>query len=322
MSVTDSISTANKIQFHYWFSDKSHSMDALVYNKCERELLELCKAIASMVGVSIRMETEPGAKGGLKGWIAVLPKNPKKTPAIKIVSVTALVVTAMYTPVHASITAGISEIIRQLSTKEVPDEMKGSLASEIESLKHELNEAMADVEASSQVKKRRSNFFDLLRKYQKVKSVSLSVASEDRKPLAEEQLIVRDDFKKFILVSGQLKPETIENVAIEIISPVLNKGNFKWKGVYQGAPISFSMKSDEFMALVQSGKVEFKSGTTIQCTLEIERKINSEGQERITSYNIVSVASYLENGKSVETIEGKQQKQKQQISKRQLDLFG
>ncbi|NOS94313.1 MAG: hypothetical protein HOP30_20560 [Cyclobacteriaceae bacterium] len=59
----DSYRMISKLQFHYWFSDKSHSMDALVHNKCERELLELTKIVAKICGVAIKMETEPSGKG-------------------------------------------------------------------------------------------------------------------------------------------------------------------------------------------------------------------------------------------------------------------
>ena len=143
-----------------------------------------------------------------------------------------------------------------------------------------------------------------------------------KKPISEEQFVARDGFKNFILSSDQLVPLVLENAIIEIISPVLIKGRHKWKGVFNDSHISFSMKSDEFMAMVQTGKVEFKSGSTINCTLEIEKKINGVGIEKITGYNIIRVGSYFENGKSIETTESKQHRQKQNTtSKRQLDLF-
>lgn len=315
--------SANKLQLHYWFSDKSHTMDALVHNKCERELLEITKAVATLCGASIKMETEPSGKGGLKGWLTITAKSQKKTPPAKIALVTTLVTAVIVTPLHASVSKVAGQLIEKLgATKELSGEQHEQLRIELESISAAAAEKFAVLDQSNLLKKRRSNFYDLLRKYQKVKAVSILIVDEAKKPGNEEQFVERDSFKSFILVSDQLKPVILENVSIEIISPVLSVGKYKWKGVYNGAPISFSMKSSEFMSLVQSGKVEFKSGTTINCVLEIEKKINSEGLEKITSYNILSVASYLENGKPVETTEGKQSKQKQQTARRQLDLFG
>ena len=73
----------SKLQFHYWFSDKTHTMDALVHNKCEHELLELTKAVAKLCGVAIKMETEPSGKGGLKSWLTLAAKSPKKNTSPK-----------------------------------------------------------------------------------------------------------------------------------------------------------------------------------------------------------------------------------------------
>lgn len=321
--VTDLFKNANKVQLHYWFNDKSHTMDALIHNKCERELLELTKAIASVCGVSIKMETEPSARGGLKGWVTIIAKSEKKTPAMKIALVTALVTASMTTPLHSSINQVADGLIgRLLLGNDLSEEENAQFGLAVEALKSEAAAVIPLLDQSNLVKKRRSNFFDLLRKYQKVKKVSLVLDDSSRRPVTAEQFVERDAFKNFILVSDHLPPQVQENAMVEIVSPVLSKGKFKWKGIYGNSPISFSMKSDEFISLVQSGKVEFKSGTTINCTLEVERKINSEGIEKITSYNILHVNSYQEQGKPVETPEGKQHKQKQDVAKRQLDLFG
>ncbi len=323
MDATNLLIKAKKLELHYWFSDKSHTMDALVYNKCERELLEITKTIASLCGVSIKLETEPSARGGLKSWLTINAKSEKKTSPAKITMVTTLVAASLVTPLNASVGHAAMQLIDKAGEgKEFTEEQREQLRQEIDNLKMELSSKIISVDQSNVLKKRRSNFYDQLTKYQKVKMISLTVDDVSKKPICEEQFVARDAFKSFVLVSGQLAPEVLEHVPIEIISPVLGLGKFKWKGNYNGSPISFSMKSEEFMGLVQSGKVEFKNGTTISCTLEIEKKMNSEGMEKITSYNILRVATYFENGKAVETTEGKQHKQKQHAVKQQLDLFG
>lgn len=313
---------AKKLELHYWFSDKSHTMDALIYNKCERELLEITKAISSLCGVSIKLETEPSARGGLKTWLTINAKSEKKTSSAKITLVTTLVAAVMVTPMNASINQMAEKLVDQfLNDEKWSEEEQKQIQSEINLLKELLIEKIELLDKSAVIKKRRSNFYQQLKKYQKVKSVSISVEDVNRKNISEEQFVVRDVFASFLVVSGVLAPVVLENVPIEIISPVLGQGNFKWKGKYLDSPISFTMKSDEFMQLVQSGKMEFKNGTTINCTLQMDKKMSSEGIEKITGYTILSVATYFENGKAVETAEGKQHRQKQKESKRQLDLF-
>jgi hypothetical protein len=321
--ILDAYSTISKLQFHFWFSDKTHTMDALVHNKCERELLELTKAIAKECGVAIKIETEPSGKGGLKSWLTIVAKSPKKTPHAKIALVNLLVAGSVATPNHASTGEVTNALLdRMLADKELSEVQREQLKQETKQMKAEAAIMFPMLDQNSVVKKRKSNFYDLLRKYQKVKSISVTLTDEAKKPVTEEQLIARDGFKTFIVSSDAVVPQLMENAQIEIISPVLVKGRHKWKGMYNNAAISFIMKSDDFMSMVQSGKVEFKSGSTITCTLEIEKKINSAGAERIVGYNILSVGSYSENGKTIETPEAKQKQKQNTVSKRQLDLFG
>lgn len=313
----------SKLQFHYWFSDKSHTMDALIHNKCERELLELTKAVAKLCEVNIKMETEPSGKGGIKSWFTVLAKTPKKTPAIKINLVQVITAASVITPHHQSIEASVDLLLNRL----MEDSNHNTTAQEEIQKERELLKAaaatrIAFVDQDGVVKKRRSNFYDLLRKYQKVKRFSVALTDGSKKPITEEQVITREDFKSFIVSSNTVPPQLVENAQIEIVSPVLTKGNHKWRGVYNGAMISFAMKSDDFMTLVQTGKVEFKSGSSITCTLQIEKKINAMGVERIIGYHILGVSSYSENGHTIETPEAKQKQKQTVASKRQLDLFG
>jgi hypothetical protein len=311
-----------KLQLHYWFSDKSHTMDALVYNKCEREVLELTKAVAKVCEVAIKMETEPSGKGGLKSWLALIPRYPKKTSAAKMKLVTALVGTVI--AAHDQKIANELMAIWMDKLSEVNDN--------IDVEKEEVRKKLLLLEQNGVVKKRRSNLYDLLRKYAKVKSFSVALTDELKKPLTEEQLVEREAFKFFVLSANAMAPQILENASIEIISPVLVSGKQKWKGMYKGTLISFVMKAEEFMTMVQSGKVEFKSGSTIVCTLQIEKKMTATGTEKITNYYITSVNSYEEKGKPAEKIapvETKQPKQKasatpnpNNVSDRQLDLFG
>lgn len=313
----------SKLQFHYWFSDKTHTMDALVHNKCERELLELTKAVAKLCGVAIKMETEPSGKGGLKSWLTLTAKSPKKTPTEKIALVNALVAATVTTPTNASVRGAMeSWLDKLLDEKEWDETKRTSLQQDILQLKAAAANLLSPLDQDTVIKKRRSNFYDLLRKYQKVKSFSITLTNEAKKSLTEEHQVGREDFKNFIVQSNAVAPQVVEQAQIEIISPVLMKGKHKWRGMYNGSAISFVMKSDDFMEMVQSGKVEFKSGSTILCTLQIEKKINGAGAERIIGYNIVSVNSYSEGGKTIETPEAKQKQKQNTVSKRQLDLFG
>ncbi len=319
---SDAYRMISKFQFHYLFSDKTHTMDALVHNKCERELLELTKMIAKICGHTIQMEIEPSGKGGLKSWLTLTDRSPKKTSAAKMVLLNTLVAASVVTPHHTStheITNTLFDsILAEIQRNEVEHEHR---TKEIILLKAEAANLIPLLDQNTVIKKRRSNFYDLLRKYQKVKSISITLTDDSKKLITEEQFVIRDAFKSFIINSDKVAAQVVENAQIEIISPVLVSGRHKWKGMYNGVAISFTMKSDDFMSMVQSGKVEFKSGSTITCTLEMEKKINGVGIERIMGYNILAVGGYSESGKTIETVEAKQKQKQNVVSKRQLDLF-
>ena len=57
---------ANKFQMHYYFGDDSHTMDALVRNRCEAEVIAILTEIAKTLDESILIECEAHREGGLR----------------------------------------------------------------------------------------------------------------------------------------------------------------------------------------------------------------------------------------------------------------
>ncbi|MCH5720911.1 hypothetical protein [Niabella hibiscisoli] len=104
----------------------------------------------------------------------------------------------------------------------------------------------SNLDSSNILKKRRSNFFELLKKYPRINRVQLTAVDEQRSTITQEKTITRQQFEQQILTSDVLEPEEIDNVDIEIVSPVLKKSNYKWVGVYNGKARSFTMLSKEF----------------------------------------------------------------------------
>ena len=61
---TDYSNIPNKLELHYRFTDDDHTMDAIIRNSCERELLAIVNEIASLLEVDITIETEASRNGG------------------------------------------------------------------------------------------------------------------------------------------------------------------------------------------------------------------------------------------------------------------
>ncbi|SKC24245.1 hypothetical protein, partial [Alkalitalea saponilacus] len=70
-------SNAKKIELHYCFNDESHTMDAVIRNKCEHEFLEIVKHVSTLFNVELELESEAFTEGGLREWWSLtIKKNP------------------------------------------------------------------------------------------------------------------------------------------------------------------------------------------------------------------------------------------------------
>lgn len=291
----------NTIELHYWLKNQSHSMDAFVQNKCEHELLSIIDEIARKFNSKVIIETEPFGEGGLRRWFTVVSGIENNKGIITTTLIIGFAAAIFVAPITTSITEITKTFIERLfDDDELKALTKEKLKIEIENLKLDTEIKIQQLSESKTVTKRRSNFYLALKTYPKTDKVSFSIENHEKQRIHEEVVVQRSDFDEYILFSEDLEPITDENAVIEIISPILKKGNYKWRGIYKDKVLFFNMKSNEFKTLVQTGKIEFKNGSTINCVLEINRKMNSDGEEVITGYDIVSVNKDSENDSALQ----------------------
>lgn len=328
MGASISILKANSIELHYWFSDDSHTMNAVVFNKCECEFLGIIKELATKLKIGIEIETEPLANGGLRSWLRIKPTQGVGatgiTSKLKIAFITYLCTEVLLTPLTTTIQLATTYAVERFFEDPEIQELKkkkekAELEYDIARLEVETKQLCNTIDENV-VKKKKSNYYEAIENYKKVENISISIA-DNRKQIIKEQKISRNAFSEYILSSDDLNPESNESAVIEIVSPVLKKGKYKWVGIYNGEVIQFRMKSNEFKTLVQTGRIEFKNGSSIICNLITNKKINSEGEVKITGYDVTLVEKYFENDKPIETLEGKRNRQKNEADKRQMKLF-
>lgn len=324
-----SLVSNDKFELHYWFKDETHLMDAFVQNKCEYELLGIIKEISSAFDVEIKIETEPIGEGGLRRWFKITSKEENKKASITQQILILLIAAVVVTPIAKTVEKTVETIFEKvLEDEEIKDLEKEQIRENIEKIKLEQEKIKQEItinaqkiDSSNAIKKKKSNFYEALDKYPKIDKVTFIVIDEKSNTVKEEQNVDKKDFKNFILVSDELEPIELDDIEIEIISPVLKKGKYKWMGYYNGEPTYFSMKSTEFKEAVQNGEVQFRNGTTINCQILIKKKIDNEGIEKVTSIEVIRVNSYFENETRFETAEGKKHRKKKEADKAQLKLF-
>lgn len=308
----------NILEVHYWFGDDSHSMSANVYNKCDYELLAIIKETARLFSIEISIETLPVEQGGLRKWLKIVSKEENKKSPITTAILIAIIVSLLTTPIGKVSEKIIEKIFEDTELKNLEKE---KLKLEIEKLKYDLSNNGGNIENNVLIKKRKSNFYDTLEKYPKVEKVSFSIADDSTKNKIEEKIVLKVEFKNFILVTDELESLDKEDAIIEIISPVLKKGKYRWMGYYNGEVIAFNMKSNEFKGLVQNGEIEFKNGSSINCFLKIRKIVDNEGIEKVVRYDVTIVNHYFQNDKPIETKEGRHHRQKIEAQKQQLKFI-
>jgi hypothetical protein len=336
-----SLLSADTVELHYWFNDKSHTMDAVVQNKCEKELLSIINEVAKQFDIEIDILTEPLANGGIRRWFKLFLKNKNAKVSFYTALITAFATCALFTPIGTTLSEIGKQVIEQLFNDDERAELEkeilkenientqedtnlkileqAKLKEEIQNLKLDAEIKMRKIEQNTVIPKRKSNFYSTLQQYKKIDKISI-ITENDSKDTVHTITIDRTVFNDYILTSDDLPAIQNEHAIIEIISPVLKKGDYKWKGIYNGEILNFNMKSNEFKTLVQTGKIEFKNGTSIDCLLEIERKIDNEGHEIPVGLNIIRVNNYFVNDTPIETPEGKRHRQKEEADKSQLNL--
>jgi hypothetical protein len=84
----------NKFELHYYLENESHSIDAFVRNKCEKELLEIFQEVSKILDVQISIESFPSQEGGFRDFWNFIGK---KSPQLENVGRVGVFLLAVYT---------------------------------------------------------------------------------------------------------------------------------------------------------------------------------------------------------------------------------
>ncbi len=255
-----------KIEIHYYFNDNSHKMDAFVRNKAEKDLLDALLRVGDLYDVELSIETEAFEEGGLKEFL-----------------ISSFVGTALY------LQPTINDTFTYYLTKDddIHELQKEKLKKEIESISLDNEVKQLKIEKileDKKLKRHTSNFYKKLKDYPKIEKIGFKSLTNQK----IEYSIDKKDFKKFILLD-EVDIMEDDNAVIEIISPILTEGKFKWRGIYKGSAIIFSMGDSGFKEEVIKGKQSFISGTMIFCNLQIKIIYDEFGEEKRKSFSVKQV---------------------------------
>ena len=132
--------------------------------------------------------------------------------------------------------------------------------------------------------------------------------------------LTRDDFLKSIIHSDKLNSIIDDEAIIDIISPVIKKDNYKWRGYYKSEVIGFQMRDKIFKNTVLKKEIEFVNGTAIKCVLEQSRIIDESGDIKIKNNQVLTVLEIIHDYDKKETSQGKKYKYEKEAMNKQIKL--
>lgn len=288
-----------RLELHYHLLNGSHSMDAVLRNRCEAEALAAIQHIAGELGIDVVLESTVFTEGGLREvWKFI--SAPKNTAALSVViGSTTLLALLVQIVIQVWALPAPPDKEQEALTKELTKLSIEEKKLSIQRMKQDVDKGMPISDAAApviaqfsfdyKVVTRRSNFYKLLIPYEKVTAVGYRNVSEGQSMPDGERIASRIDFPRFVILDSRLTDLVDEHAVIEIAAPVITGGNMHWKGIYQGEPISFAMRDKEFKNSVASRQIAFQHGDSITCVLNTERKLDAVGEVVITGRHVALV---------------------------------
>ncbi len=310
---------ANMLELHYYFGDTSHEIDALLRNKCEAELLGIILEAATLLEIDAQLLKDAYKEGGFRDFWKAIGKH--STEITLLLLIAQLIVSAI--PLLDSENKELEVEEKRLSIEEKKLNIR-KLKQEIEAGQQtsvSLNQVATSIGTNLKIIKRKSNFFSFLGEYHRIEKIGFNVLDKDWQPVSNESVIPRSDFSKYVLSTNKLRSEEDDCAVIEIISPVLKEGRYKWKGVYNEAPISFEMQDSHFRDSVLIENIPFQHGSQIVCVLVTHRELDEIGAIKITGYSVTTVLDKIDGNTPQETPQGKKYRHAKKLAESQINLF-
>jgi hypothetical protein len=309
----------NKFELHYYLKDESHQINAFLKNKCEAELLAIIAEISEVLDIEAEPVATAAKEGGYRAFLDFVKGNTNEISLVIQLAV-ALIVTVplLYESENEQLEKKLNKLKieeAELNIEKLRREIKASAPSS-----DMVEKTAKHLSKNLKIIKRKSNLYSALSKKQEVMKVGFTVLDSGFIPYSEEQQVERSNFRKYILNSNKLKPEEIET-KIEIVSPVLKEGKYKWKGIYNDQPIGFDMLDPNFKNMVLLDNIPFRHGSSILCILHISRELNEVGDIKVTGYAVTTVIEKIDGSTSVETQQGKKYRHTKKLMDGQGSLF-
>lgn len=301
------------IQLRYCFENENlHSMNAEVFNECERHFIKLIKSTEKYFEYTLQMKIKPRKEGSLIDIFTVAVNNPEiRATALALIT---MFVTKFFDSKFSSAKHKTDETAKKLENLQaIKEQIKNGT----------LTEDDFDYIASNDkdLRKQKSIFFKSAKKDTEITKIETST-NTDYKIQPIIIIVERKDFDSFILTETTEETEETKDAKIYIVAPVLIQGkkSSAWRGIFENKPIEFKISDKDFLQQVYGKQVKFSNGTFINCELKTIVTLNIETEETKTLREVVNVANYGEDNLAIYRIDHRK-KSKNIGSSNQLNMF-
>ena len=283
------------LHFHYYLKEENvHSMNAEIFNTCERQLIQVLKNQNKYFDENIKIEVLAKKPGGIIDILRVISENPI------IQGVIIGVVTAFFTS-------------KLVSKKDISENTKNKIEN-FKSITELVEQGKLDEETFIQIAhkdkdllKLRSDFFKSAKKENKISKLEVeSPTLIADKPFFDKLTVLYNQFDNFIIPDTAEETPTEDDVKIYIIAPILVKGRRdKWKGYLNNQPIDFKVSDKDFLEQVYGHEVKFGNGSFINCQLKTINTMRNEVYQPMITYEVINVMNYGEDNNFVHVVNEK-----------------
>ena len=267
------------IYIHFYFKETDiHSMNAFIFNECEKQFIKAIKNIDKYLKEPIEILVYAKEEGGLKERLKVVINNPL---AVGIVCA----IIGAYCNTFFNLGFEQKLPVSQETKNKLENIL--NIKNAISSNNLTEDEFVYISSNDKELRKLRSNFFSTAIKDETLLQVEIDTDTQIGERLLFDKIIVPyEKFNDFIIKDDdeqESTPEIVEKeVRIYIIAPILVEGRKDhWKGFLNGGSIDFILSDKEFLQQVYSQEIKFGNGTYLDCKLRITTTIKMKGKEEI-----------------------------------------
>ena len=277
---------------HYFLTNQLHEIDAITVHKAEGEAIALIEQIISNLNLNVSLDFVARTEGGIRNILRLNPRTKVDKIILEVLkdsvsgAIGGLIVYALtnspsdFSKQTEQVNLMIKNQQTQIELQKENNELNKQILEKLQEIS-ERTDSLKKADFQENIRKKQNNLYSSLYINPKVTAFSVeSIIYQGDKIQSYKELsrVKRDSFDKFLTEKTSLPVIEDKDATVIIVSPVLNKSKYKWKGIYKDEQIDFSMLDKDFKEAILAKQITFGNGDILSGLMEIHRKSDNSGK--------------------------------------------